>query len=569
MSIVYRTYLHTIMENNKVVFLCLILLLVLVVSNYMKAQEGFVIYGCPLGMSATQCAIYKGIDYAANRKSSGKASDKKGLSTKSMSKAFKPVKDAFNSKKSSSSKKKKGPDVFKSPRKIAREEANKVKKIANNAMAEAKKALAAVQTSTIASNKSNVKKGRTNEKLNQHLQQMQSLAKNTETLAKNTEKKIKENDALNNQVLGKVSGLDANIKQISNSASTIDAKLANVTKINNSFETNASNSITNISGMVETVNKSVEANKQIQNEINKKVDGVDKQVDKIKTYTDTVIQIKNDVDRIMNEFKLSSETMLKTMQLAVDKMDASKIGTKTQGFQNMNDPVLQASESLKKDMEMAKSLAFTTIDSAYNGDLHLETPWNSAEGFVDSTTTKSAYVDPADIFNLEKEVLTAFNNFNTKYYDIYQTCLQSKRKIKDRIKNGEKGLTEPNCGTSMKEVYDAKTELIGKITTLNAAIVAMGKKSESIAVDSNGNYLISNRKVTEEEFKKRHQQIKDLHNNISSMRSDLDMKMANLLDKTKGPLPEAQNKYNYENYATIGWSILATSILYYTFVEMK
>jgi len=383
------------------------------------------------------------------------------------------------------------------------------------------------------------------------------------------EQKIETSKTLNNQVLGKVSGLDANIKQISNSASTIDTKLENATKINNSFETNASNYITKISGMVETVNKSVEANKQIQNEINKKVDGVDKQVDKIKTYTDTVIQIKNDVDRIMNEFKLSSETMLKTMQLAVDKMNANQIPAKTQGFQNMNDPVLQASESLKKDMEMAKSLAFTTIDSAYNGDLHLETPWNSAEGFVDSTTTKSAYVDPADIFNLEKEVLTAFNNFNTKYYDIYQTCLQSKRKIKDRIKNGEKGLTEPNCGTSLKEVYDAKTELIGKITTLNAAIVAMGKKSESIAVDSNGNYLISNRKVTEEEFKKRHQQIKDLHNNISSMRSDLDMKMANLLDKTKGPLPEAQNKYNYENYATIGWSILATSILYYTFVEMK
>ena len=45
--------------------------------------------------------------------------------------------------------------------------------------------------------------------------------------------------------------------------------------------------------------------------------------------------------------------------------------------------------------------------------------------------------------------------------------------------------------------------------------------------------------------------------------------MATLLDKSKGPLPEAQNKHNFENYATIGWSVLATSILYYTFVEMK
>lgn len=532
MSIVYRTYLHTIMENNKVVFLCLILLLVLVVSNYVKVQEGF------------------------------KA-------------------------------KKKTPDAFKSPRQIAREEADKVKKVAKDALSEAKKAMAEAKKITSSQPSQTSQQAQTS---------AQNLVKNTETLVKDTtqkmetlvknattqmdasktqidasktdmEQKIKTSNELNNKVLGKVSGLDANVTKISNSASTIDTKLENATKINNSFEKNASSYITNISGKAAAVDESVKTNKQIQKEINEKVDGVDKQVDKIKTYTDTVIQIKNDVDKIMNEFKLSSETMLKTMQLAVDKMNANQIPAKTQGFQNMNDPVLQASESLKKDMEMAKSLAFTTIDSAYNGDLHLETPWNSAEGFVDSTTTKSAYVDPADIFNLEKEVLTAFNNFNTKYYDIYQTCLQSKRKIKDRIKNGEKGLTEPNCGNlktgKLKEVYDAKTELIGKITTLNAAIVAMGKKSESIAVDSNGNYLISNRKVTEEEFKKRHQQIKDLHNNISSMRSDLDMKMANLLDKTKGPLPEAQNKYNYENYATIGWSILATSILYYTFVEMK
>ena len=515
------------MENNKVVFLCLILLLVLMVSNYVKVQEGF------------------------------------------------------------------KPDALKSPRQIAKEEADKVKKIANSAMTEAKKALAAAQTASSQPSQTS-QQAQTSA---QNLTKIENLVKTTETLVKDTtqkmdasvqnaktqmdasktqidasktdmEQKIKTSNELNNQVLGKVSGLDANVTKISNLASTIDTKLENATKINNSFEKNASSYITNISGKAAAVDESVKTNKQIQKEINEKVDGVDKQVDKNKTYTDTVIQIKNDVDRIMNEFKLSSETMLKTMQLAVDNFNASKIGAKTQGFQNMNDPVLQASESLKKDMEVAKSLAFTTIDSAYNGDLHLETPWNSAEGFVDSTTTKSAYVDPADIFNLEKEVLTAFNNFNTKYYDIYQTCLQSKRKIKDRIKNGEKGLTEPNCGTSMKEVYGAKTELIGKITTLNAAIVAMGKKPES-TIRTDGTYVIANRKVTEQLFMHRHNQMRELHNNITTMRSDLDMKMANLLDKTKGPLPEAQNKYNYENYATIGWSILATSILYYTFVEMK
>ena len=477
MSIVYRTYLHTIMENNKVVFLCLILLLVLVVSNYVKVQEGF--------------------------ETNKLTPEQKGVQK------------------------------------------------------------AATQTSIISSNASTVKKGIKNK----YLKKMQRLVKNMEN-------KIKKNNKLSKQVLEKAIGLDANAKQISNSASTIDAKLANVTKINNSFETNASNYITKISGLSETVNKSVEANKGIQNEINGKVGGIDKQMETIKKNTDAVIQIKNDVDKSMIEFKDNSETMLKMMQMAINNKDANQIPAKTQGFQNMNDPVINASSALKKDMESAKLLAFTTIESAYNGDLHLETPWtnsagtNSKEGFVDSTTTKSAYVDPADIFNLEKEVLTAFNIFNTKYYDVYQTCLQSKRKIKDRINNGETGLTEPDCSTPLQEVHEAKTELDRKIATLKSAIGAMGEKPLS-EVRPDGKYIIANRKVTEQQFIDRHNQIKTLHNTITTMRSELDMKMANLLDKSKGPLPEAQNKYNYENYATIVWSVLATSILYYTFVEMQ
>ena len=562
------------MENNKVVFLCLILLLVLVVSNYVKVQEGF----------------------KANKPAPAPAKKPAPAPAPAPAKKSAPAPAPAPAKKSKSANK---PLTMKSVKKTISSGAKKVgnalsktvQKGVQKAAADAKKAAADAKKANIVNkkqskqlsdmkkninslvNNNKIKKGKQGSSLKQYFQKM-------ETLSRETGKKIKTSDALSKQVLEKAIGLDANAKQISNSASTIDAKLANVTKINNSFETNASNYITKISGLSETVNKSVEANKGIQNEINTKVGGIDKQMETIKNNTDTVIQIKNDVDKIMNEFKVNSETMLKTMQLAIDKMNVNQIPAKTQGFQNMNDPVINASESLKKDLEVAKSLAFTTIDSAYNGDLHLETPWtnsvgtpgtnstgtNSKEGFIDSTTTKSAYVDPADIFNLEKEVLTAFNNFNTKYYDVYQRCLHNKRRMRER------GLTVTDCGSTttgiLKEVYDAKTELVGKIRTLNDAIIAMGSKSAS-TVGSDGKYAIAGKKITEQQFIDRHNQIKVLHNNISSMRSDLDMKMANLLDKSKGPLPEAQNKYNFENYATIGWSVLATSILYYTFVEMQ
>jgi len=497
------------MENNKVVFLCLILLLVLVVSNYVSIDEG-----------------------------------------------------------------------FKTTREIAIEEANKVRTIANSAVTEARQANVAARSAL----------SRYSPTYTQDLQQMQTLAKNTETLARNTEQKVKTSDALSKQVLEKAAVLDENVKQISNSTAKIDTEIVRISNLANSTEKNSNGILTQVSGKAASVDKSVEANKEIQNEINTKVGGIDKQLEISKNNTDTVVQIKNDVDRIMNEFKVNSDVVMKTLQLAIDKMNANQIPAK-QGFQNINDPVLQASDSLKKDMESAKLLVFTTIDSAYNGDLQLETPWtnsvgiagtvgiagiNSMEGFDDSTTAHSAYVNPLDISKLEKDVLTTFSDFNTKYFDVYQKCLHDRRKTQDRIKNGERGLVMPQCGTSLtgqssgflQDVINAKNVLVGKIELLNSAIVAIGKKPES-TVRTDGTYVISGKKITGQQFMERHNQIRELHNNITTMRSDLDMKMANLLDKTKGPLPEAQNKYNLENYATIGWSVLATSILYYTFVEMK
>ena len=215
---------------------------------------------------------------------------------------------------------------------------------------------------------------------------------------------------------------------------------------------------------------------------------------------------------------------------------------------------------------MAKSLSFTTIDSAYNGNLKLE-------GFGDSTETHSAYqTSPDSIFALEKDVITALNEFYKAYY-AYQTCLHNKRKALDTNKTATTPVNVPNCGTAssydLGKVYDAKETLITKINALNAKINDMKNTQTLSTTNADGSYSIAGKKVTEDQFRERHAKIKSLSESINATRSDLDMKMATLLDKSKGPLPEAQNKHNFENYATIGWSVLATSILYYTFVEMK
>jgi hypothetical protein len=391
--------------------------------------------------------------------------------------------------------------------------------------------------------------------------------KNTKTKIKQNEEKIKKNEESNQKIFEKASSLDANTQQVANAAAKIDTTLSDVTNIANATKTSATSILTQMSEKSASVNKSVDDNKTIQNEINAKVDGVDKKMETIKNNVDSVVQIKKEVDNTMNEFKVNSETMMKNIQLAIDKFDAAKLSASKQGFQNM-DPVVNATHALKKDMEMAKSLSFTTIDSAYDGNLKLEGFGDS----VDSTETDSLY-KTGNIFELEKDVITALNDFYAAYY-AYQTCLHNGRKDLDnkvpRRSCGTAPSTNPTVARSgdLGAVYTAKEVLTRKIGELNAAINVMKDKPMS-TTKPDGSYSIAGKKVTETQFRERHADIKSLSERINATRSDLDMKMATLLDKSKGPLPEAQNKHNFENYATIGWSVLATSILYYTFVEMK
>ena len=212
-------------------------------------------------------------------------------------------------------------------------------------------------------------------------------------------------------------------------------------------------------------------------------------------------------------------------------MSSAPTTTTTQGFQNM------------------KGSVFPPIAEAYNGHLQLE-------GF--STNSDSAYLNNANLFELEKNVVSALKNFNETYYD-YRKCLRD---------NPTTSATQ--CASKLGNLGGKKDAVITAINAFNIANTAMNAKQVSSSTqDANGNYVDNGKRITQDEFLKRHAEIKTTARAVSALRAELDMKMANLLDKKKGPFPEAKNKYNSENYVTIGWSILATSILYYVFVEMK
>jgi len=212
------------------------------------------------------------------------------------------------------------------------------------------------------------------------------------------------------------------------------------------------------------------------------------------------------------------------LQLLSDNFKGKTLGVS--GFQNM-----------KKDSD------FSQIDKAYNGQLQLE-------GF--STVADSAYLNSSDLFALERNVVLALKEFNEAYY-AYRKCLHDTPTI-----------SSSRCSTELANLTSKKDAVITVVNAFNVASAAMKAKMASTSTSTD-----NGKRITQAEFEKRHDEIKTTAQTVSELRAELDMKMANLLDKSKGPFPEAKNKYNAENYVTIGWSILATSVLYYVFVEMK
>jgi hypothetical protein len=184
-----------------------------------------------------------------------------------------------------------------------------------------------------------------------------------------------------------------------------------------------------------------------------------------------------------------------------------------------------------------------SIGTAYNGQLQLE-------GF--STVADSAYLNNADLFTLEKNVVSALKEFNEAYY-AYRKCLHDTPTI-----------SSTRCATELGNLTSKKDAVITAVNVFSTTSDAMKAKMASTSTSTD-----NGKRITQAEFEKRHDEIKSTATTVSALRAELDMKMANLLDKSKGPFPEAKNKYNAENYMTIGWSILATSVLYYVFVEMK
>ena len=201
-----------------------------------------------------------------------------------------------------------------------------------------------------------------------------------------------------------------------------------------------------------------------------------------------------------------------------------------------------------------KTSPFTTLEQAY--EQPLSNLWKS-EGFVNSTdgtpwinTDGGATNTNDDLFNLTNMLSSKLKDFHKAYYE-YAACYYD---YKASNNDGTKKCTDATLSTK-KGIFD------NSVTALNNAITNAQTAAASLSSNKN--------KVSQTEAEQRHQALVALASQVERTRSDLDIKMNELLNKDGNKLMNSNKELTTVQYVTIGWSILAASALYYIFTELN
>jgi hypothetical protein len=217
----------------------------------------------------------------------------------------------------------------------------------------------------------------------------------------------------------------------------------------------------------------------------------------------------------------------------------NEISVATESVKTLNANVSDASEKVYSAKDEAKGYADMT-NKIYNDVFGKTTAmvvqqdnaeFSGKQGFT--VMDDSAYTaNNKNLFDLEKDVVIAINNFNTIYYEFIR-CKTI------------------NCTGTVKTEGDVSTAA----DTLNAKI--------KLLQDA---YNDANIQTNDATFQANHTEIMNKAKSIDELRRNLDSKMETLV-KNRNPPTETTQQYDATIYAGIAWSVLATSLLFYVFIE--
>jgi hypothetical protein len=272
-------------------------------------------------------------------------------------------------------------------------------------------------------------------------------------------------------------------------------------------------------------------------------------------------RLKKNVDNVNVDMKKGTQENKNKLKKAYDKLssnlsqqyDMYKTGIANEGsaatssIKNLNKNVTNASEEAVAARDKAKEYADLS-DKIYNdvfGGLTSRVIQQDNAEFVGkqgfTPMNGSGYtnrdVNNKNLFDLEKQLVDAINDFNTSYYNFI------------RCSSGG----SVNCGNNATAA-DVEAKSRDVIFLVNRLQVAYNNAKTNI-------------QTNDATFKTNHQEIMEKSKSIDELRRNLDAKMDAIL-KSRNPPNELTQQYDSTVYTGIMWSVLATSVLFYIFTEL-
>ncbi len=175
------------------------------------------------------------------------------------------------------------------------------------------------------------------------------------------------------------------------------------------------------------------------------------------------------------------------------------------------------------------------------------------------------------IYDLEKNLIDAINIFYSKYAN-YLRCTPHRVGDSDIIGDGDKyGINNYRLGG--KPGNANTNSCVGDITlsTLNTAQNAVKSKADALKTASTYLHNLASPNYIQPDmssFNNAHNDILNKYSDNLNLRNELDLKMKEILKTDDSFVNQSKLHYDSTMYASIGWTILATSLLYYVFRKL-
>lgn len=275
-----------------------------------------------------------------------------------------------------------------------------------------------------------------------------------------------------------------------------------------------------------------------------------RQADLKKRVSNVNMDMKKGTQENKNKLKKTHDKLASNLSQQYDMYKtgiANEGSVATNSIKNLNKNVTDASEQAVAARDKAKEYADLS-NKIYNdvfGGLTTRVIQQDNAEFVGkqgfTPMNGSGYtnrdVNNKNLFDLEKQLVDAINDFNTSYYNFI------------RCSSGG----SVNCGNNATAAdVEAKSRHV--IFLVNRLQVAYNKAKTNIQTNDGT-------------FKSNHQEIMDKSKSIDELRGNLDAKMDAIL-KSRNPPNELTQQYDSTVYTGIMWSVLATSVLFYIFTEL-